>query len=306
MAEEKDFFCSDLAWEYGVPLVGSATRGDVWFLLEYRGSWGAKAFEESTIPEAVKTYLSSFSNTEKHIRILLIRQGPQKPSKSQGHLRFFIGRTSAHHPSLYEYHLDTYEDILNIAVADIISGEFDDLTHLRREPLYLVCTNGRRDKCCAVYGPDVYQAMSEETGEAVWQSSHIAGHNQAPIMLFFPHGVNYGHATPSEARRLVKAYQQGQVVLHHYRGRVCYENHQQAAEHFWREQSGVLDLPGLIISSVVQIAEDQWIVSVRGMDETESEHIQIVSRTSDFSIPITCTKKKLRPITTYHRVKTSS
>jgi hypothetical protein len=305
MAEEKEFFCSDLAWEYGVPLVGSATRGDVWFLVEYRGSWGAKAFEESTIPEEVKTYLSSFTNAENQVRILLIRQGSKKPVTSQDDLSFFVGRTSAHQPRLHEYHLDAYEDILNIDLAEILSKESDDLASLRREPLYLVCTNGRRDKCCAVYGPDVFQAMSAEAGEAVWQSSHIAGHNQAPIMLFFPHGVNYGHATPSEARRLVKAYQQDQVVLHHYRGRVCYENHQQAAEHFWREQSGVLELPGMSIDAEEQIDDDHWVISVRGIDEAECERIQVVSHRSDFSIPITCTKKKVRPITTFHRVEPS-
>jgi len=305
MREEKEFFCSDLAWEYGVPLVGSATRGDVWFLVEYRGSWGSKAFEESTIPEAVKTYLTSFTEGDQQVRILLIRKGPKGASISEDGLTFFVGCTSALQPRLYEYPIKSYEDILNIDITPIVSGASDDPSHLRPDPLYLVCTNGRRDKCCAVYGPDVYQALSEEAGDAVWQSSHIGGHNQAPIMLFFPHGVNYGHTTPSEARRLVRAYQQDQVILHHYRGRVCYENHQQAAEHFWREQSGVLDLPGMRIDSEEQIDVDQWAVSIRGMDEGKLDLIEIHSRKSEFSIPITCTKQKEKQITTFHRVETS-
>ena len=52
-ADTKKFFCTDLAWEYGIPLVGTATRGDIWFLLEYTGRWGVKAFEESTLPQEV-------------------------------------------------------------------------------------------------------------------------------------------------------------------------------------------------------------------------------------------------------------
>lgn len=299
MESEKEFFCSDLAWEHGIPLLGTATQGDIWFLLQYRGSWGSKAFEESTIPEDVKAYLSSFNTANKRLRILLLRQGP---TESTAGITFFIGQTSAIKPRLYEYQLDQYEDILNLDLQNMALGKPGDPVHLRHKPLYLVCTNGRRDKCCSVYGPEVYQAMAQEAGKAVWQSSHIGGHNQAPIMLFFPHGVNYGHATPSEARRLVQAYQQGRIVLHHYRGRVCYDNHLQAAEHFWREQTGVLDLPGMKILSETQMGDDQWAVSLQGVDD-EVINIQLVQRKSDFSIPITCTKKKESQIITFQRIE---
>ncbi len=60
MVDSKKFFCTDLAWEYGIPLVGTATRGDIWFLLEYTGRWGAKAFEESSIsPGCQRSYQRS-------------------------------------------------------------------------------------------------------------------------------------------------------------------------------------------------------------------------------------------------------
>ncbi len=157
-----------------------------------------------------------------------------------------------------------YSDLLSIDLSTLVAGEAGDPEHLRTEPLYLVCTNGKRDQCCSIYGPETYQAMNEEAGEAVWQCSHIGGHNQAPITLFFPHGVNYGHTTPSEIRRLIRAYQAGEVVLHHYRGRVCFEPPVQAAEHFWREQSGILNLPGVNIESAVEIGENLWEITVSG------------------------------------------
>ncbi len=296
MNGDKDFFCSDLAWEMGVPLVGTATRGDVWFLVEYRGSWGAKAFDESTIPEEVKHHLLSFDVPDNIVRVLLIRQNEPKTKQA---LSIFVGLTSAIKPKLHHFEINDYADILDLDLQSILSSEIGNTSR----QLYLVCTNGRRDKCCAVYGPEVYQAMTEEAGDSVWQCSHIYGHNQAPVMLFFPHGINYAHATPSEARRLIRSYKNGQVNLHHYRGRVCYENHLQAAEHFWREQSGVLDLPGLNIESENKITDDQWEVSVRDIGNAKPESIKLVRRKSDFNIPITCTKKKESPIFSFHRVE---
>jgi hypothetical protein len=300
MADTQKFLCTDLAWELGIPIIGTATRGDIWFLLEYTERWGVKAFEESNLPQEVKAHLEGASHPSVKLRILLIRQ--DRFQQHEG-LRFFVGVTHRTEPLLYEYHLNDYADLLEIDLASLVAGQPGDPARLRTDPLYLVCTNGKRDQCCSIYGPETYRAMSEEAGEAVWQSSHIGGHNQAPITLFFPHGVNYAHTTPSEIRRLIRAYQQGKVVLHHYRGRVGLEPHVQAAEHFWREQTGILDLPGVRIESVAESQETQWRVTISGTDGQNLIPIQIQRRISDYEIPITCSKKKSAPLGSFHRLK---
>ena len=299
MTDSKDFFCSDLARDYEIPLVGTATRGDIWFLLEYSGAWGAKAFEESDIPQNVKNFLSDFRVDDKRIRILLIRQDRLKTHPG---IHLFVGQTFPTEPRLYEYQLDDYADIQKLDFSWLSTGEEGSLKHLREEPLFLVCSNGRRDKCCARYGPAIYQELVEEAGDSVWQSSHIGGHNQAPIMLFFPHGVNYARTTPAEARSLVREYQHGRLVLNHYRGRVGIEPHVQAAEHFWRKSTGVLDLPGMRVESFSQVSEDQWDVKIVGTIGDSSKPIQLERRKTDFSIPITCSKKKQSLIVSYHQV----
>ena len=299
MAEKKEFYCSDLAWEHGVPVIGTATRGDIWLLIEYPERWGNKAFEESSIPEEVKEFLLGFAITKLKIRILLIKQ---TGSRRRDGIAFFVGQTSAREPRLYEYQLEHYSEILDLDLAPLAAGKPGDPAHLRVNPLYLVCTNGIRDKCCAVYGPKVYEAMKAEAGGAVWQSSHIGGHNQAPIMLFFPYGVNYGRATPLEVRGLVQAWKRGEVVLHHYRGRVCYETHIQAAEHFWRIQTGDLSLDEVRIDDVEVLGENEWVVTVSRQDGSQEERIHLVRRFSDYAIPITCTQKKESRIATFHRV----
>ncbi len=303
MTNDEKFYCTDLAWELGVPLVGTATRGEIWFLIEYAGRWGVKAFEESGIPAQIKAYIQAAANDQYSLRILLIRQAE---SRKRAAFSFFVGQTLPVGARLYRYYFEKYEDILKLNLADLALGKPGDEADLSADPVYLVCTNGKRDQCCALYGPAVYNAMADVAGAQVWQSSHIGGHNQAPIALFFPEGLNYGHLTPSEARRLVEAHQQGQIVLHHYRGRVGLPNHLQAAEHFWREQKGVLALSGVSIQSQKATGPHRWAVTVGAADGTQLETIHIEQRESDFSIPITCSKKKESKIFSFHRVSSKS
>ena len=143
MVDSKKFFCTDLAWEYGIPLVGTATRGDIWFLLEYTGRWGAKAFEESTLPQEVKDHINAAQHPGVEVRTLLIKQ-----DRSQQHegIHFFVGQTHPWEPRLYEYQFQSYSDLLSIDLSPLVTGEAGDPAHLRTEPLYMVCTNGKRDQ----------------------------------------------------------------------------------------------------------------------------------------------------------------
>jgi len=302
MTSENEFFCTEIAWKFGVPLLGTATRGDIWFLIEYSGRWEAKAFEQSEIPDALKARILAIQNLDKRVRTLLVRQ---PGSRQKPRIALFVGQTKPLDPRLYEYHFEDYLEISNLDLEALAAGEPGDPSALRTEPLYLVCTNGRRDRCCSIYGPEVYQAMSEQAGESVWQSSHIGGHNQSPILLFFPYGVNYARATPAEASRLVQAYRRNEVVLHHYRGRVCYQPQVQAAEHFWREQTGDVSLPGIQVNAVAEVKPNQWVVDLTNLATGETGAIRLERRESGFKIRVACSSDKEQPVQTFHRVSDS-
>ena len=89
-------------------------------------------------------------------------------------------------------------------------------------------------------------------------------------------------------------YQQGRVGLDFYRGRVGYDNPVQAAEHFWREQTGILDLPGMEVVSVEQLDEHEWQIGVQGgRMESDRKSFHILREVSEIEIPMTCSGKKL-------------
>ena len=57
------------------------------------------------------------------------------------------------------------------------------------EPILLVCTNGRRDVCCAVRGRPVALDAADDHPGRVWEASHTGGHRFAPTGVLLPHGA---------------------------------------------------------------------------------------------------------------------
>ena len=79
-----DTLCSAYSLEKQEPLAGSASRTEVWLMLEYNGPWQSKAFEASELPETVKTYLSVFLKSQAHSRLVLIRRPPSNRLQDEG------------------------------------------------------------------------------------------------------------------------------------------------------------------------------------------------------------------------------
>jgi len=94
--------------------------------------------------------------------------------------------------TLYRFALDDYEDLLNLDLAAIVAGEPIYQKYVSDERVFLVCTNGRRDKCCAKFGPPIYAEVARAVGDAAWQTTHIGGHRFSACVVFLPDGIIYG------------------------------------------------------------------------------------------------------------------
>ena len=253
----QESYCAELTRQNDEPIYGSATEAKYWFLLEYGQPWRSKAVTDNDLPLQVQDFLSRQLAAIPHSRLLFIKQQQVKQEK----LRFFVVKTAEIAPTIYEFDLNAYEDLLTLNIAAIVA-EQETYNHFKREnPLFLVCTNGKRDRCCAKFGRPVYEALQQSQGEAVWQSSHIGGHRYAPTLLFLPHGVNFGLFTPEEAQAAVDACLDGQIHdLARYRGRTYYAPHVQAADFFLRQELDYHTLAGIQLRTVQPVEENSWIV----------------------------------------------
>jgi hypothetical protein len=125
----------------------------------------------------------------------------------------------------------TRPDLREVLIA-ASHGELPAWGSRTTDPLMLVCTNSKRDLCCALEGRPLAQALSDDptTADSVLEVSHIGGHRFAPTVLVLPTGHVYGRLNAEKARSILVGARSGKL-LHpeHLRGRSSAAQPAQAA-----------------------------------------------------------------------------
>ena len=80
-------------------------------------------------------------------------------------------------------------------------------------PLWLVCTNGRRDRCCAEIGRPITAALAERWPEATWETTHLGGHRFSGTLLALPSGHTLGRLDVASAVEACAALEKGSVPV---------------------------------------------------------------------------------------------
>jgi hypothetical protein len=135
------------------------------------------------------------------------------------------------------------------------------------EPILLVCTNGRRDVCCAVRGRPVALDAAEDHPGQVWEASHTGGHRFAPTGVLLPHGATLARLDADQCGDVLRQAGEGRLPVgvlgpRHDRGRSALTAPEQAAESHVRHESGITDLGALRVS----ITEDESVYAVQHRD----------------------------------------
>lgn len=269
---EKFAFCSISSREAGEQLLGTATRADYWLLLEVPQTWGSKAFEESDLPAPVKQQLSHALGTRPNVRLQVIKKDGNFAGDG---IAFFVVVNHEEQPNLYEFQLSRYEDLLSLDIPGILAERREFWQYDRKEPLFLVCTNGKRDPCCAKFGLPLYEAMHALVGDSVWQTNHVGGHRFAANVVTLPHGVFYGYLAPGEATTIVDAQRAGTVHLPQFRGRSCYEDHVQAADTFLRQRTGFFELYRFKLVEITELTPNEWTFHFLDLLTKETYCVQV-------------------------------
>jgi hypothetical protein len=86
--------------------------------------------------------------------------------------------------------------------------------------IFLVCTHGSHDACCALRGRPVAAALHDIRPDQVWECSHVGGDRFAANVLVLPSGMLYGSVHAIEAGPLIEAAERGRVLPGPLRGKV--------------------------------------------------------------------------------------
>ncbi len=234
--------CSLEARTRGEPLYATASLVTAWLLIEQPGAWGPDALFDSRLPRRVAGQLNR-SAVENGVRILLIRRTRSDPGDRTVLLAHSGGERVR--PNLVAAVFDDPSSLLDLDLEALAAGRTSGLGDPVEGNVYLVCTHGRHDICCADNGRPLYRMLAEAHPELVWESSHIGGDRFAGNLVVLPRGDYFGRIAPDDAGGLVASYEEGLLDLDRYRGKSTRRRMVQAAEHFLRvneSRRGVDDL----------------------------------------------------------------
>ena len=288
-----DAFCCEVAREEGAPLAGTATRARAWLLVEHRGPWGPRAVEENDLPARVQRWLAAQLAGIPGARALLVRR--EVPA-AEG-VRCFLAVAEEHRQELFGFAVPEVGALAELDLAGgLAAGALD--AHRTAERLTLVCTNGRRDRCCARLGAPTWRALEELAGDSVWQSTHQGGHRYAATVLWLPEGVAYGFVEPGDAAALVEARRRGAVYRPRYRGRTFHRPPVQAADALLRHALALDGLADWRLVDVGEETEDRWRVR---FDSHGRRFAAVVERRRVEAL-VSCSPPKVKAIDDLHLV----
>ncbi len=278
------FYCSELSRQAAEKIYGTASTGQVWLLLEYPFAWGPQALHDSALSPTLKDFLNQTIKSVPRSRFLFIKQ-----ERACGEtVSFFVVRAREREPFIVRFDLSHYDQLAEIDIASVAAGKSLAAGSRRVEPLFLVCTHGKRDKCCAKFGYPLYKSLREQAGDAVWQSSHVGGDRFAANLICFPHGLFYAHVTTEAGRAIIGEYRERRVLLEKYRGRACYANPSQAAEFFIRAEADLRGVDDLRHLGCERTDAEGWRVRFLEKGAGITHEATLAYRESDFRSFITC------------------
>ena len=245
------------------PLAATASRIDHWILLEYRGLWERDVLGGSLFSPELKAHLREQLRTLCNARLLFVKK-PER--RTYGRRQLYFGSSRPGEERFFQLEVDHQEDLRGFDFVRALSG--GDTPGLPVDhPLLVVCTHGKRDRCCAKFGQPLYDALRRETETGhVWQSTHVGGDRFAGNVVVLPQGLYYGRVGPDDVGGLLADHAAGRVHLDRYRGRAAYPFALQAAEHAIREGHGLAGIEDLVLAGSERLGDTAWRVRFRAPD----------------------------------------
>jgi (2Fe-2S) ferredoxin len=222
--------CAERADRREDQMLGTAFPAARLLLVEEPFPWGSEGLRTSRFDRGIALALEARGRAE-GVRVQAIRRpGATAPGARR---QWVTVDTRDETPQLRRGEFGDPAELLELPL-DGSPGDPDP------DPLYLVCTHGKHDPCCAQRGRPVAAALDEVRPARVWQASHLGGCRFAPSVLVLPLGLMYGRVIPSAADEFIAAADAGEVVGRQLRGRIGVPPAAQAAIGFAHEQ---LSLP---------------------------------------------------------------
>lgn len=267
-------------------LAGTAPVATGWLLVEQPGSWGPTALRDSGLDDAVAAGLE-LAAAEVPVRVQLVR----RPGRRGHHGRPSVRTVVLAHtgPTPWAEVLELRDDaaLADLDPAVTLEARPPGIGLPVRLPLLLVCTHGRRDRCCATHGRPIVDALAALHQDQVWETSHVGGHRFAGNLVVLPEGLVYGALDVPRALRTVDLHLAGRLEVTYARGRSGLDRPAQAAELALRRTLGEDRLDALVTIEHVPDEHGGATVELRHADGRHWR-VEIVHEPTHEPRPLSC------------------
>jgi len=282
--------CSTFCRELHEPLPGTAVVATGWVVVEQPGPWGAKAPTQSHLDPVFGGAIDEACK-KADLRFGMIRSPGRHADAAPRAHQVYVASTVPGRTWLLGGCVDDPVELTSLDLDAVRRGDRDAVIAScpglspATESVLLVCTNGKRDECCALLGRPIVTALSAVAPGRVWESNHLGGHRFAPTATLLPAGTMHGHLDLETAAAILIAADRGETVLTKLRGRTTWSKRGQVAEIAVRHLIGEVGLDSLGV-----IAEDLETVTVGHVDG-RTWMVPVTSEPADPPRPESCGKE---------------
>jgi len=263
--------CSGLTRRHGVDPAGTPPAICSWILLEHPGPW----------PETVRddVFAAALTGPQHHrlqslwveqgLRPLVIRRPGRVGRATTAAPAVFVGGAHAGRRWLERVPYAALPTLDIDAVAVGTGGLGEPVAG----PLLLVCTNGSVDRCCAVRGRPLVQALAAAHPAHTWEVSHVGGCRFAANLLVLPDAVVHGALDVNAGLEVAADAVAGRLNAGHLRGRTGIPPFAAAAEVAVRRATGLTRL-----DDVAAVEHRPHTQTISGEDGDEPAGAEVVVR----------------------------
>jgi hypothetical protein len=224
------------------PSAASAPEASrAWLLIEHPGPWPHEP-AEAPLPAPLGALVSLAADLG--VRVQMIR----RPGRRRvGDVRTVMaGWVAGREPFLRRGQVPASSpELAERDLKELAAGIVPSFGVPVDEPVFLVCTHGRRSACCARFGGPLAQSLAARHPGQVWETTHVGGHRFAANLVILPHGLYYGPVGLDAATAAIGAYRRGAVAADRYRGRAGQPRPVQEAEYARLARAGMLPVEAL-------------------------------------------------------------
>ena len=203
------FFCSAASRYHQESLAGTAANYKGFIMVEH-----ASPFPENPVKGFLDTsWLKKLQTiaVNRRYKLLLIRNSQSNYKTSR----------IIYVDCILQKYFELVSPIADIHKIDLEYYVAHEDTVWDTTPFFVICTNGKKDKCCAKFGLPVFKFFENihlPFCYTSWECTHLGGDRFAANAALMPYGIYYGRIGVEDVHEIIKQTAFGRVYQANYRG----------------------------------------------------------------------------------------